>query len=379
MIREDIYEPLSRYRDEFREKFDRLAIEKFEKLLAESGVDEKKNRRLIREILRLKAEKDAAASRHRFYVFLNTLFIALIIVSVIALFLELSQNWLLAAILTASFSAVLFFVWSLPESRSAAAYMEKMEKLIRQKTGEAWEQLRPLNRLYHWRITAELIEATVPRIQFDPYFTLKRLTDLKESFGWDDEYNSDKSVCFSHSGVINDNPFVLGSLKKFDWQKKTYEGYLEIHWTTVERDANGNRRTVHHSQTLYATVEKPIPVYSNEKLLIYGNDAAPELTFSRKPSKHSAAGDGFFASMSKKRELNRLKKLARNLVDDSDYTMMSNQEFELLFHSTDRSDEVQFRLLFTPLAQQQMVRLLKNQEVGFGDDFYFQKLEKINV
>jgi hypothetical protein len=59
--------------------------------------------------------------------------------------------------------------------------------------------------------------------------------------------------------------------------------------------------------------------------------------------------------------------------------MMSNEEFELLFHAKDRNDEVEFRLLFTPLAQQQMVDFLNDKTVGFGDDFHFIKDNKINL
>ena len=58
---------------------------------------------------------------------------------------------------------------------------------------------------------------------------------------------------------------------------------------------------------------------------------------------------------------------------------MSNHDFELLFHATDRNDDVAFRLLFTPLAQQQMVRLLNDRQVGCGDDFYFHKMGRINM
>jgi hypothetical protein len=88
--------------------------------------------------------------------------------------------------------------------------------------------------------------------------------------------------------------------------------------------------------------------------------------------------DGFFSNIGKKLALKDLEKFARNLEDDSDFTMMSNREFEVLFHAKDRNDEVEFRLLFTALAQKQMVDLLNDKEVGFGDDFSFIKSKKIN-
>ncbi len=61
------------------------------------------------------------------------------------------------------------------------------------------------------------------------------------------------------------------------------------------------------------------------------------------------------------------------------FTVMANREFDALFDATDRNHEVQFRLLFTPLAQQEMLKLLKDSETGFGDTFVFEKTHMINV
>ena len=58
---------------------------------------------------------------------------------------------------------------------------------------------------------------------------------------------------------------------------------------------------------------------------------------------------------------------------------MGNSEFEVLFGATNRNNEVQFRLLFTPLAQKQLLGLMKDKEIAFGDDFNFIKRNKINI
>ncbi len=127
-----------------------------------------------------------------------------------------------------------------------------------------------------------------------------------------------------------------------------------------------------------ASATKPIPVYQNGKILIYSNDAAPNLNFSRNPSKFSN-NDGLFNSIRKRIELHRLKKFSQNLDDDSQYTLMSNHEFETLFHAKDRDNEVEFRLLFTALAQTQILKIMKDQNFGYGDDFSFKKRGKINL
>jgi hypothetical protein len=58
---------------------------------------------------------------------------------------------------------------------------------------------------------------------------------------------------------------------------------------------------------------------------------------------------------------------------------MSNKEFETLFNALDRDHEIEFRLLFTPLAQQEMVNRLNDKNVGYGDNFAFTKQGMINV
>ena len=65
---------------------------------------------------------------------------------------------------------------------------------------------------------------------------------------------------------------------------QTYTGSLTISWTTTYTDSEGHRHTQHHTQTLHASVDKPMPDYSEYTRLIYGNDAAPDLVFSHSPS-----------------------------------------------------------------------------------------------
>lgn len=55
---------------------------------------------------------------------------------------------------------------------------------------------------------------------------------------------------------------------------------------------------------------------------------------------------------------------------------MSNEEFDALFNALDRNNEIEFRLLFTPLAQQNYQDIFKNSP--YGDDFVFCKENKIN-
>ena len=74
-MREDIYEPLARYRDEFKEKFARNAAEKFEELENISGVDARANAILVNRIKKLKADRDKVQNRHDMWVSFNFLFV----------------------------------------------------------------------------------------------------------------------------------------------------------------------------------------------------------------------------------------------------------------------------------------------------------------
>ena len=160
------------------------------------------------------------------------------------------------------------------------------------------------------------------------------------------------------------NPFAFCKLLQMTWGSETYSGSITIHWTTVERDSNGKRYTQHHSEVLTATVTKPKPVYGENTIFVYANDAAPNLTFSRRCSELSQLGNGFFDRMKIRSERKKLEEFSRNLEDESNYTMMANKEFETLFNTMDRNDEVEFRVLFTPMAQRNMLELLKDKTIG---------------
>ncbi|MCQ2747744.1 MAG: hypothetical protein MJ223_00405 [Mycoplasmoidaceae bacterium] len=108
---------------------------------------------------------------------------------------------------------------------------------------------------------------------------------------------------------------------------------------------------------------------------MYGNDAAPNLSFDRKSTNKD------LASMSEKK-INKMvkkseKKLNKLAKKDDSFTQMSNSKFEALFTSTNRDNETEYRLLFTPIAQQNIIDLLTSQP--YGDDFDFFKAGPINL
>ncbi len=392
---DDVYEPLSLYRDSFKDEYAKNTAAFFEALVLASGVDESANRETVAAIRSLEkeiAKNTFSSSNWKLLRILTVLLLASAVV-VIGLFLghlvspeSVSTDpglfWLLMGIATLISTGFFLQKKLNPRIRALGERLALQKEELAIKMREAWAQLSQLNRLYDWGMFAKLIQQTVPRLVLDPFFSLARLHELRESFGWDDYFNADKSVVFAQTGEINGNPFVLAETLDFEWGQKTYHGSLTISWQELETytDSNGKRQTrwVTRTQTLRASVTKPAPNYTRPKFLIYGNEAAPDLAFSRSPSSLSGSDGGFFDKLRMKSTVNKLEKLSRNLDDGSKFTIMSNREFDALFYSIDRNHEIQYRVLFTPLAQQQMVMLLKDKTIGFGDDFHFVKSRMIN-
>ncbi len=377
---EDVYEPLARYRDEFREKFATRTREKFEELTRQSKVDVRANRALVRKIKTLQSEADSVRAKKTFYGWLLALgFIGAAVAIVGAVATGNADPETCSACVLGIVGGVILGLVMISPYKAASRRLANLQSDLAAGMDAAWKQMEPLNRLYTWDIPVKLIEATVPRLAFDPYFADDRLAALHRQYGWDDSFNDGKSILFAQSGVINGNPFVFGHYLDMEWGEKTYEGTKEISWTEWEEDADGKTRPVRRHETLHAYVMKPIPVYGDQKFLVYGNDAAPNLSFSRQPSGLTGKEGELWSSIRKKWRLSRLKAYSRNLDDDSNFTLMGNHEFETWFHAKDRDNEVEFRLLFTPVAQTQMLNLMKDTNVGYGDDFTFIKQKKINV
>lgn len=383
--KEEIYNPLEQYREVYKAKFLEVAARTFEELATASGVDVAANKATCDEIRRLSALLEQTKTRQFWWRALCGVLYLLIIAGAfvgwniidsgyMAFDLSESDNTMLltAIVVVAIGIACALFMKVHPKLKAIGNEREDLETKIRELTELAWQQMEPLNRLYDWDIFARMMSETVPKLEFDPFFTEQRLADLKRVYGWDDGFNEGRSVLYSHSGLINGNPFVLCRTKKMEMGTKTYYGHKTIHWTTRERDGQGKWRTVHHSETLTASKTAPYPGYYEKTRLIYGNIAAPDLCFDR--TKNSFSGEQ--GSLSYKWKLRKLKRRAEK--KDSNFVLMQNEDFEVLFNTANRNHEQQFRLLFTPLAQQSMLDLLRDETEGYGDDFDFSKRRMIN-
>lgn len=371
---EDIHEPVENYKSFFKDAHARNTTALFEDLVKKSAVDEATNIQTVKELRAIEQKVTNESTLSRNWRILRGVTIALLVVGICFILIQYSYWWMIGLALV--FGPPIYKLNKIiAEVKARLAALENQRDA---KRDEAWQQMGSLNQLYDWDIVTKLVQQTVPRIALDAYFTNGRLAELRDTFGLNDEFNhKERSMIFSHSGVLNGNPFVMARTQDHWMGEKTYHGSLNISWTEWETDSKGNSHSVTKHETLRASVTKPFPDYGNRTFIIYGNEAAPDLSFSRSPSSLSKLEDGFINNWRKKRAENALEKKSRDLKNS--FTVMSNREFDSLFAASDRDHEVQFRLLFTPLAQQEMLNLLQDKEVGYGDNFEFVKQNMINI
>lgn len=386
MAVEDIYEPLERYKSELKELFRKNAEEAFDEIEQLSGIDIEANKKLCRQIAELEKKIDSGRSRLGW---LKALRVILILVSIALIALPFcyrklfgaagGENAMLYVVLGALCGVgMLIYVFTglRRKINNEQAAVDLLQAQFDEALATAWQQMDSVNSLFSWDIPVKLIQKTIPNIQFDSFFNAARLTELCDDFGYDGFLNKNASVLFAHSGEIKGNPFVIAKKRDFRMGVKTYTGYKTIYWTSYVYD-KGKRRAVPRSQVLSASVTKPCPEFNENTFLLYANEAAPNLSFSRQPE--GLAEDSLFVNFRKRRKRKSLERFSRDLTDDSDYTMMSNQEFEVLFETKNRDNEVEYRLLFTALAQRSIMALMNDNVDGYGDDFSVVKRKMLNV
>ncbi len=384
---EMVWEPLSAYKTQYQGAFRRNCEDYFDDLVKKSGVDLAENGRIVAAYEaqnRLVAEADRLLSRDKMWrVFLIIWIVAGAVCAVASIPFLLDEN-LLPGVLMCVLGAVsvvaavvLLVKCVLPRLRKNEEKKKELQKKADELYRQAWQQMAPLNALFENNVTGKLIEKTVSIVQLDENFNIRRYDYLSEKYGYGGEDDPAASTIGILTGEISGNPFVADRVLVCTMGTETYTGSITIYWETHHTDSEGRVVTTHHSQTLTASVTRPKPFYSQRTRLIYGNEAAPDLHFSRRPS-HVEDDSEKERSRKVKRGMKKVRRKQQDAMEKGgSFTEMGNDEFEVLFGALDRDNEVQFRLLFTPLAQKNMLALLKDAE-GYGDDFYMRKSGCLN-
>lgn len=387
---DSLLEPLKGYHEKYKEEHLKNTVEYFDMLTKEAKVSPSANKTTVSKYKEALEGVDKLNKKISSKTALRGFLIFLIVASVIGfitvlyygLFKKSLDVWLMVLLFIIFISLILFSFFYIRkklnnEIKSLKQAREEQNKIAQNLLNEAWQQMAPLNALFDWGMSEELFTKTVGLIQMDKTFDTYKYEYLHDKYGFEYSKEDNVSTALCESGSILGNPFLVVTEYVQSFVRQRYEGSLTIHWTERVSDGNGGSKTVHRSQTLFAHIYQPKPVYEYETYLIYGNEAAPNLTFHRAPTDVENMKEKQIDRLVKKRS-KTLDKMARKAVSSNqNYTRFGNDEFEAIFGGEDRDNEVEYRLLFTPLAQQNMLKLLKIKD-PYGDDFYFAKEKQMN-
>ena len=388
----DLLEPLQFYKSQLKDAFHDNAEEYFQKLTDKAQVDIEANREAVKkydnECKIINSLSSDVSKKRR----LKGLFIFLIIFSAIAIAMILTltfalDNFPLAVSIAVPVVAVGLIVLSIimivkqnKLIKNLNTEIDKHRKLADGHKNTASQLMASLNALFEGNMAAHLMSKTTPVIDLDRNFDPEKYSFLHEKYGYSTSDRNDISTLFVQSGNILGNPFIFEKTYHQTMRDHTYTGTLTISWTERVSDGKGGYRTEYRTQTLTAHVTAPEPAYYINTTLVYGNEAAPHLSFSRSPTGHADDDEKKLLKYLREFDKKLDKAVAKDLDDTkSSFTRLHNEEFEALFNALDRDNEMEFRLLFTPLAQRNMVALMKDKDhVGYGDDFSFRKRKELN-
>ena len=386
-----IYQPKKMYNSMLKKQYHDTAASYFDDLCAKSGVSKEENALLIKQLNRANEKYNEALKARNKAAGKKTLLIALAVISFVAaivgIFIGASGSdwsfigWIMLGVgLVLGVAFILIEVMTVSKKlKEAQSVLDEAQKKRDEILAACYKNTAPLNDTLDWGAPQEIMEKATPIIDLDPIFMGDRLQALIEKFGFEEITNPNQSVLEVLSGQIQGNPFVLEKILDCQMYDKLYEGSLVIYWTTTSIDSEGHPHTEHHSETLHATVRHPAPNYTAITQLVYGSEAAPHLRFSRTPVHAEKMNEKERAKFIK----NRIKKLDKEEVKDlgnisENFTKMGDDEFDALFGAYDRNNEVEFRLLYTPLAIRNTLDLMKNPE-PYGDDFSIFKKDMITI
>lgn len=380
-MNEQLMEPLRYYEIIGRQTHSENAKRYFDELLIASGVDEAANRATVKaykeELQRLKK----AESKLRLFKALRIILIVLSVIGAIACVFGILTPivWLIiVGALVPIASLIVIFVKLNKTIKMSTEIRDKLKESSEKLLSEAREQMAPLNALFDDTDTFKLIEQTMPEISFSKYLSSDQRELLRMENEFNDSHNANSSTVNTVSGDLFKNPFVFSRKLIHRMGNETYHGTLLISWTETYRDSQGKTQTRTRTQTLHASVVKPKPFYHTESRLCYGSEAAPKLSFSRKPIHVEDMSEKERQRKIRSGEKKLKKKSRKELKGGGSFQEMSNSEFDVLFGAVDRDNEVEFRLMYTPLAQKNTLSLMESQ-VGFGDDFEFSKVRELNI
>jgi hypothetical protein len=376
-----IFNPLEDYEKILKDQHKANTEAFFLELETRSGVNKEENRATVKKYNAQRAKADNVKKKAGRWKALRVFAIIGMILAIVFAVVTFANSMIAVGIALLAAAGLLLFLWLKklnPKIKNLDEIFAKEDTAAQQLLDTCWQQMAPLNGLFQSWDGIDILEKTIPKFDFHPNFSREQEKDMLENFNFPAYDEQEHTVLDSLSGTYHGNPFLFERRRIHEMGLETYHGYKTITWTERYTDSNGKRRTRTRSQTLHATVTKPKPFYHTETKLHYGAQAGPDLSFSRENRHLEDKSERAIDAMVRKGERKLRKKAEDALENNQNFMGMTNTEFDVLFDALDRDHEVQFRLLFTPLAQTNMVDLLRS-ETGYGDDFDFYKRRRMNT
>lgn len=383
------YEPLSEYKNRYYELHRNNSSDFFENCIKSGNIDEERNKKTVEQINQLKANITKTGSslnkKRALKVFLIVIIVLASCIFLFFLFAMFQKPAPIGFLVIAGSGGLAVYLYILVKKKITPSIrnLDQAKKLLSEELevliAEAWAQMKPLISQFNSAVSARISEKTYPLIQLDDKFVIERFAYLNQKFGLWDNVDINVSTLFVQSGEIKGNPFCFFKTLNHYMSERTYNGSKTIYWTERYLDNENKWQTRSHSQTLHASVTKPFPDYYNDTYLVYGNEAAPNLLFQRAKSNANELNEKQLERHIKSKSKDIEKLMRTKIAKGENFTLMGNTEFEVLFGATDRNNEVEFRLLFTPMAQREMLNLIKDKNVAWGDNFSFRKHYMLNI
>ncbi len=384
----ECFDPVDYYINELAPKLEDNAKNFFDKLVKDNKIDVNANNHTSEQInIYQKKSNDCTKSIKNFSI-LNIFIIILIVVFIFFIIFgafkifnnETNNTYIIFLVLgilglIASIIGLYFLTKKIKKlKKEGCGLKDKLNELYK----EADIQLSALKTSFKFNDFNNIFRKSTSIFDIDDYLKPEKLLLLKNVYDYVDDFTDKESIVSCLSGEVNTNPFLRVRVYHQDMRDKVYTGTKVVTYIVDDTDSKGNLVTRTVTETLVANITKPAPYYDYATFTIYGNMAAPNLTFSRHPVVPFNASEKEINRIVKKGEktLNRLTDQA--IKSGKSFTSLANTEFETLFGAYNRTNETEYRLLFTPLAQQNTLEIIKGK-AGYGDDFSFYKKGKINI
>ena len=387
----DLLEPFSFYNLKLKDAFHNNAEEYFDFLVKKAGTDIEANREAVKKydkecnvIKDLDKNTRKKRGLKNFFIFLIVMAVILAGTFITLGIMKIFHIALAIVVPIAMVAAIVFLIIGIrKQNKLIKGLNEEIKKhraIADKHKADAEATMASLNGLFEANMAAKLMSKTTPVIDLDQDFDPEKYSYLKEKYGYETSSDNNISTLFAQSGHILGNPFVIEKNYHQSMRDHVYTGSITITWTERVSNGKGGYTTVVRTQVLTATVTAPEPAYHINTRLIYGNMAAPHLSFSRSPTGHADDDEKQLEKYVRDFDKKLDKKVEKSLdKNGGSFTRLHNEEFEALFNALNRDNEMEFRLLMTPLAQKNLINLMKNKEkVGYGDDFSFRKCKTLN-